>query len=317
MDLYSNRLLDGRFKLRHLRLVLAIAENGTMAGAARELFITQPVVTRGLREAEELLDVELFVRGPRGVAPTSAGELLIEHARVVLSTLVRLADMIEDGKSSGVRPVRIGVNMTGSAVVLPRALVALKRLSPAIKVSVFEGTDESLRTRLRHNELDLVVGRPSEVVDDEHVPSEVQSVILYEESIELVVRNDHEAANAAGVEVAHLVDLPWVLPPPPTAIGEAVYAKFIEAGLRPPRNLVESNSIPVTLALVTSTDAIAPLPASVASTDRRLAVLPLALDTVPREVGVTFMSSPPLSDSAKLVLSCLRDVAGELGHHPR
>ncbi len=73
MERRLRNLLDGGFKLRHLRLITTIAENGTIAGAARDLYVTQPVVTRGLREAEEILGVTLFDRGPRGVTPTLTG----------------------------------------------------------------------------------------------------------------------------------------------------------------------------------------------------------------------------------------------------
>ena len=113
MDLYNSRLLDGRFKLRHLRLILAVAENGTVAGAARELYVTQPVVTRGLREAEDIVGVELFIRGPRGVTPTDSGGLVIEHARMVLSTMLRLDERIGDMKSSGYAMIPTSFSLSG------------------------------------------------------------------------------------------------------------------------------------------------------------------------------------------------------------
>jgi hypothetical protein len=59
MSMDHRRFLDGRLKLRHLVLVIAIAENGTLSGAAQEMHVTQPVVTRALREAESIVGVAL------------------------------------------------------------------------------------------------------------------------------------------------------------------------------------------------------------------------------------------------------------------
>lgn len=83
----TDRLLDGRVKIRHLVLVTAIADEGTLVRAAESLHITQPVVTRGLREVEEVLGVPLFERLPRGVRPTQYGHSFIERARSVLAEL--------------------------------------------------------------------------------------------------------------------------------------------------------------------------------------------------------------------------------------
>ena len=306
MDLYNSRLLDGRFKLRHLRLILAVAENGTVAGAARELYVTQPVVTRGLREAEDIVGVELFIRGPRGVTPTDSGGLVIEHARMVLSTMLRLDERIGDMKSSGTRPVRVGTNMTGSHV-LPLALVRLKKDNPAIKVTVFEGTDEDLINRLRRNDIDLLVGR---LPEDEQ--GGVAGVNLFEESIEVFVRRSHPVVTADDVGISDLVTYPWVLPPPPTAIGDAVTAKLFANGHRPLSNLLESNSMQISLTYLRTTDAVAPLPASIGHTADDLVTLPIDLDTVPRRIGVSFLGAEMLSDSAKKLIQCLQQVASDL-----
>ncbi|MGW0450231.1 LysR family transcriptional regulator, partial [Streptosporangium sandarakinum] len=87
-------LLSGRLKLRHLVLVTTIAEQGSVLRAAERLHLAQPAVTRGLREVEHILGVELFTRGPRGVTPTLFGEAFIDHARAVQAELRRAGDRI-------------------------------------------------------------------------------------------------------------------------------------------------------------------------------------------------------------------------------
>ena len=155
----TDRLLDGRLKIRHLVLVIAIADEGTLVRAAASLHITQPVVTRGLREVEELLGVPLFDRLPRGVVPTQYGHSFIARARSVLAEL-RIADeevrLLQSGRLG---TVTVGTHLAGSNLLLPRAIAGLKAEHPRLTVVVREGTPDTLQQLLLAGDLDLTVGR--------------------------------------------------------------------------------------------------------------------------------------------------------------
>src|SRR5882724_13388004 len=97
----ADRLLDGRLKLRHLVLVATIAEQGSVVRAAERLRVTQPVVTRGLRELEAILGVELFDRGPRGVTPTIYGSAFLTHAQAVLTQVRQAGQHITELRRAG------------------------------------------------------------------------------------------------------------------------------------------------------------------------------------------------------------------------
>jgi DNA-binding transcriptional LysR family regulator len=112
-------LLSGRLKLRHLVLVTAIAEQGSVLRAAEHLHLAQPAVTRGLREVEHLLGVELFVRGPRGVTPTLFGEAFIEHARAVQAELRRAGERIAGLADGDAGTVTVGTLLTATNVPAP------------------------------------------------------------------------------------------------------------------------------------------------------------------------------------------------------
>jgi len=85
-----NRHLDQRLKLHHFRAVDAIEAHGSLLKAAAALSVTQPALSKSLHEAEDLLQVKLFDRHPRGVKPTSAGSAVVDVARRVLAQLRRL-----------------------------------------------------------------------------------------------------------------------------------------------------------------------------------------------------------------------------------
>src|SRR5690554_4249934 len=80
----TRSLLNGSLRLRHFVLATTIADHGSIVRAAEHLYVTQPVISRGLRELEEILGVPLFERGPRGVTPTLFADVFLKHARAIL-----------------------------------------------------------------------------------------------------------------------------------------------------------------------------------------------------------------------------------------
>ncbi|MER6981948.1 LysR substrate-binding domain-containing protein [Streptomyces carpinensis] len=303
-----DRLLDGRFKLRHLTLVTTIAEHGSLVGAAQALHVTQPVVTRGLREAEEVLGVSLFQRGPRGVKPTVYGELLIENARAILGNLRRVGEHIDQIQRVGDRPVRVGTNLAGAYTLLPRAVIALKQERPMTAVAVLEGTPDELVKQLHRNEVDLLVGR----LTPEESGVGLRQLRLYDEPVRIVARRGHPALTLPTPTIEALVDFPWVLPTRPALLRDEIDELFAERDLDPPSNLIECTTILTIRAILAGTDAVAVLPAMIGAGDDTLDVLPIVLETVPLSIGITWRADEPLSDSAQLLLGKLRRVAREI-----
>ncbi|WP_394619684.1 LysR family transcriptional regulator [Lentzea sp. JNUCC 0626] len=298
-------LLDGRLKLRHLMFVITIAAHGSLVGAAKELHVTQPVVTRALREAELIVGEELFVRGPRGVRPTAFGEILLEHAQAVVSHMTSAQDRIDGLRRDGFDPVRVGTHLAGAHTLLPSALIRLKADHPAMTVTVVEGVGTELDVRLSRGEIDLIVGRlPFPLVSNgfQHVP-------LYDEPVGLVVRRDHPAARARTSSLEDLQDYPWILPGRPTVLRDELDELFTRHGMALPRNVIECSTILTMRSVLVQTDAIAPLPLLVGATDEGLDHLPVRLETVPRTIGVTTLVDRPPSASARVLTRHLLDAA--------
>ncbi|GAA4129732.1 LysR substrate-binding domain-containing protein [Actinomadura keratinilytica] len=301
-------LLNGRLKLRHLVLVVAVADHGSVLRAARHLRLAQPAATRSLREVEDLLGVELFARGPRGVTPTVYGEAFVEHARTVLAELRRAGDRIAELADARAGTVTIGTLLAGSNVLLPRAIAALKRDRPGITVIVREATFDAQAPRLLDGELDMIVGRLNPIGDLRGL----RQITLYGEPVRLVARRGHPARRRRGLALRDLLDYPWVLPLEQTALRRELEQVFRDQGLPPPSDLVECTSILTVRTLVRDTDMIAALPELVAATDREIAPLPVPLEPVRRQVGVTLPDGRPLTPSARLMLDHLRREAAAL-----
>ena len=302
-------LLNGRLKLRHLVLVVAIADQGSVLHAAEQLRLAQPAATRSLREVEHILGVELFDRGPRGCTPTLFGDAFLEHARTVLAELRRAGDRIAGLADGEVGVVTVGTVLAGSNVLLPRAIMSLKTARPGITVVVKEATFDVHVPRLLAGEIDLILSRLNPVADDQGL----RQISLYAEPIRLVVRRGHPALSVPGVTLADLFAYPWVLPLEQTALRAELEQVFRDHGLRLPANLVECTSSLTVRTLVRETDMIAALPELVARTDTDLAALPVSLEPVRPQVGVTLPRTRTLTPSARLMLDHLRLQSAELG----
>ena len=79
-------------ELRHLRYFVAVAEEGNLTRAAEKLFIAQPPLTRAMKQLEEEIGVELFIRKPRGLELTNGGEYFLEQARQILDKVTATVD---------------------------------------------------------------------------------------------------------------------------------------------------------------------------------------------------------------------------------
>ncbi|MCS0599749.1 LysR family transcriptional regulator [Streptomyces sp. LP11] len=96
-------------ELRQLRVVAAIADTGSLTGAARRLGMAQPSVSQSLALAERAVGGPLFLRGSRGAVPTSLGEAVVGHARAVLDAMERMAAaVVRHRKGDWPAAVRIG-----------------------------------------------------------------------------------------------------------------------------------------------------------------------------------------------------------------
>jgi DNA-binding transcriptional LysR family regulator len=304
----ADRLLDGRLKLRHLVLVSTIAEQGSVVRAAERLRVTQPVITRGLRELEAILGVELFDRGPRGVTPTIYGSAFLTHAQAVLTQVRQAGQHITELREGRAGTITVGTHLAGSTVLLPRAIARLKRARPGLRVIVREATPDVLLADLLVGRIDLTVGRLAPRDDGDSTAR----IPLYQEPVRLVTRAGHPALSSPDRALPQLMDYPWVLPVDQTALRGELEEVFFAQGLPLPADLVECTAMPTLRSLLLASDAITALPMLIAEEDDRLATLDTPLRSISRLVGVTMARNRAPSPGAGLLLEQLRAAAGEV-----
>jgi DNA-binding transcriptional LysR family regulator len=303
----SPRLLDGRLKLRHLVLVDALTERGSVVRAATQLRVTQPVLTRALRDLEEILGVQLYERGPRGLTPTIYGHAFTEHARAVLAQLTQAGRHVAELADAGLGTVTVGTHLAGSNLLLPRAIAALKAERPQITVIIREASPEALGADLAAGRVDVVVGRITSLA-----ARGVTQQRLYDEPVRLVCRREHPATALRRPRLPELMSYPWILPGTETALRGELEQVFLRHELPLPVNRIECTSILTLRNLLVETDMIAALPMLIAGDDARLTTLPTSLEPMSHTVGLTMATERPISPSASVLLGHLRAVAAAM-----
>ena len=296
--------------LRHLRMVVAIIEEGNLVRAAKRLNMTQSAVTKALQEVEALTSARLFDRTNRGVVPTLFGDALAEHARLVLAQLLHAEEHLADLRDGKGGRVAIGTLLSASAELLPRAIAQLRRDRPKLIVKIVEGTDDVLIPALRAGEIDLVIGRLSNRRETLSLAQEV----LVEDFACVVARRGHPLTQRKRLSISDLTNWEWILPPPETNLRRQIDIAFLEEGLRPPAHVVESVSLLTNRQLILTADYLGVFPAQVARQEASLGgivILPVSLRATAGVIGVTTRPNGRLSPAAEVFVQRLRAAAAE------
>jgi DNA-binding transcriptional LysR family regulator len=151
-------------ELRLLRYFAVVAEERHVGNAAARLFISQPALSQQIRALEEQVGVPLFVRHPRGMELTEAGEVLLAEAREVLVRAERFDETVEELARGEGAALRIGVPPGLDARLLPNLLASLRESHPDAAIEVRELTTPDQLDALRAGSLDF--GLVREPVDD-------------------------------------------------------------------------------------------------------------------------------------------------------
>lgn len=308
MPKFHENFLLSRLKLRQLRLLTAIADEGTVLKGSQALNIAQPAATKSIKELEDALGVQLFDRSSRGVTPTDFGQVMIKHAKLILTQLRHAGEELQSLEEGLSGRVHVGTLLAASTSLLPRALARLRERRPGIAVTVDEGTIDRLMPGLRTGDIDVVLGRLPEYREREGLRQEV----LYLDTVSIMVREGHPLTQRRDLTLADLVDQAWVMPPPQTSLRRQVDHAFRHEGLEPPQDVIESVSILTNHALLMNTDMLATMPHQVGIGQAGLTALPVILEGANSRIGATTHAHGELSAAARYFMAVVHEVAAEI-----
>ncbi|MBL4603131.1 MAG: LysR family transcriptional regulator [Emcibacteraceae bacterium] len=299
----EHRLLS-QLKLKHLQLLVVLDEQRNISRASKKLNMAQPAATKNIKSLETLLEMTLFKRSSRGVVPTLYGETLIKYAKLILAQVRHASEELISLKNGSSGHLTIGTLLAASAILIPKALLAMKAERPDINITLIEGTNDKLMPALRVGEIDAVIGRLPEFREREGLKQHP----LYEEPVSIVVRKGHPLLKYKQLELKDISKHDWILPLSQTTLRRQIESAFRNSSLELPHNTIESISMLVNHKLLIETDMIAVMPFQAISSYSDLACLPIQLEETKSCVGVTVRSQDFYSPTLQYFLDTLDEV---------
>lgn len=245
-------------KLTNLRALVAAIDEGSLRSAARRLGVSQPALTKMIRELERELATTLLLRSTTGVLATAQGMVLYDRAVAAERELAQAVDQIQQlgGRMTG--SLTIGAVPLAVMLLVPETLRTFGREFPGIQLRVYEELYIAQLTRLRKGEVDIALGP----LPDHLPPGEFAVETLMPIDMVIVVRKGNPLARAR--RLADLAQVPWVYT---GATADSGYAKtlFESHGMAAPPAGALVNSTLGLLSIIASGNCVGLLPQQIAT----------------------------------------------------
>jgi molybdate transport repressor ModE-like protein len=296
-----------RIKLRDLHVLLAIVQSGSIAKAAKQLAISQPVVSKVVGDLEQILGVRLLDRDRHGAEATIYGAALLKRGIAAFDELKQGVNEIEFLKGAASGELRLGASVVMAEGLLPAILQRLRREYPLLTINVTQGlAGPALYKELRDRNVDLVVGRMSLPIEDD-----LAGEILFDDPLLVIAGPRHPLLRRRKLELRQLINEPWIFPEG-TAVRTVIEETFAACQLRMPQATIVANSLPLHEAMLATEPLLAFWPASMLLWGTRrhfVRPLPVTLPDLPRPVGIVTLKRRMLSPLAQLFIDSAREVA--------
>lgn len=281
-DVEREGILRGGLKFTHLRLMVALDDTGKVSAAAHVLNISQPAASRMIAEMEDILDVALCERLPRGVALTAAGKAMARRARTILLEMREAGRELGDLRNGSGGTVFLG-SVTAPAIELAvPAIRAIRERHPRIDINVQVDTSNVLARELLASRYDFIIAR----IPDDLNPRLFESKVIGVEKACLIVRRGHPLLARAPVPIESISDFDWVSQPGGALLRRTVESVFLSRNATLPERVVNTGSLLLTLVMITQSDAIAPVSVEVANFIRGEHGLAGAIDVLPTDFDI-------------------------------
>jgi len=270
-------------ELRHLRYFVAVGQELNLGRAATRLHISQPPLTRQIQQLEEEMHAELFVRTPKGVELTQAGEVLMEEAQKILTLSDRAVERTQKAGHGELGHIDVGIYGSAILTLIPKLLLDFRTQFSGIHIGLHTMLKAAQIAALRERRLSIGFNRMFPDTPD------MQVELILQEPLMVATTSGNALAKRREIHVRELAGHPMILYPniPPPSHADAILTFCRNEGFLP--DVVQQvNDVTTALALVSGGFGITVVPQS--AMNLRL----------PRVVFRPFKSPAPMID-----LSCM------------
>jgi DNA-binding transcriptional LysR family regulator len=306
--------LGHRFRVRDLYILSTVIKSGGMAKAARQLAMSQPSVSAAIANLEGILGVRLLDRDTRGIEPTIYAEAILKRSATIFDELKQTVNDVQFLADPSKGELKIGCPDTSAATVVPQMIERFSEKYPFAVLYVDNvPTFSDALPVLRSRQYDLVFARLyqplTNVADDLNVER------LFDDPVVVVAGRLSPFVRRRKVDLADLVDEPWIMAGTHTWIYARVAEAFRERGLAMPKTRLVTLSWPLIDHFVFNGRHIMAYPRSVA-VRHSLKVLPVNLPLRPWPLSILTLKNRTLSPVAERFMACAREVAKSMADRP-
>jgi len=302
-------MIDRRIKFRHIQCFVEIAQEASLKLAADKLSLTQPAISKTLKELEEIIGATLMTRNRAGITLTKQGKVFLHFAQISLASLQQGLDGVEQEGDQARTMLKVGALPSVAASFMPPVIKEFSELAPKVTVQIMDGPHGYLIERLKLGELDLVIGRLGRPASMEGV----SFTQLYSERVDLVVRTGHPLLEKPNVK--DIVHWPVIYPPEGAAIRPLVERFLIANGVGEIPNKIVTVSGAFGRVYTRRTDAVWIISSGVVhneTADGHLVRLPFDSDMTQGPVGLMTRPDTPPSPEEHVFRLAVQSVIDDL-----
>ncbi|AWG36678.1 LysR family transcriptional regulator [Alcaligenes aquatilis] len=260
-----------RIRLKHLQVLIRLCEQKSMSDVARQSNMTQPALSKWLKDFEDSIGMPLFERHARGIEPLPAALALVSQAQGVLNRLDRMNATLEQYRQGFRQQFTLGISPMVAAVYLPQLLVYLHERDPQCHIRIQEGTLDVLSRNLEQGELDLVIGR----VDEAGRNPAMAYLPLGMVPLGVAACRKHPLARQNEVTWEQTLEYPWILPPKNSPMRRSFELSLDAKGLPYPTCAIESAYAHTNARVAVGSDFLVPMTRSMVPVYPELCILEL------------------------------------------
>jgi DNA-binding transcriptional LysR family regulator len=301
--------IERRLKLHDVRVLISVAETGSMSKTAERLGTSQPAISRAIADLEHALGVSLLDRSPTGVEPTAYAHALIKRGLAAFDELrqgVKDIEFIAD-PTAGV--LRVGCSEAIADDFVVPVVDELTQKYPRLSFHVVTYPGPPIFDQLATRNVEMVICRePKDTIEKYMVVEK-----LFDVSHVVVAGPRNRWMRRRNIELAELLNERWILPPPDSFGGFFAAEAFSAAGLGPPRVSATAVSLSMRNRLLATGRFLGMVPDFSVMPDRYpfLRTLPVRLPDTRAAVSVVAVKNRELSPPARLFLKAFRAVASK------
>lgn len=298
---------------RHLIQLAAVVKTGGVTEGAALLGLAQPAVSRTLSMLEKRVGEPLFIRGRRPLQPTPLGLSLAEHGLVMLAASRKASDFVESFRVGKSGVVRIGGTPFFMDALIAGLCAEFQASHPDVRIDQSYGYFPDLRAALKADQIDLAIC-PIDILD-EGSGLEFQQILPGRNVV--ACRATHPLLLKRRPQPSHLLDYPWIAPPPGSPLLADLRALLLSFGATEIKIRYSGGSLMSVINYLKAADALTIMPHSVVFAQRKektITALPITIPHPERALAILKRTDAPHSPAVDQFAEFVRSGFQNLRH---